>query len=137
VYVDDVVDAILRSAESEQAVGQTFQLVDSEIINQREYVNFCRPALPDIKFTYAPMLFLYCAATGLEILSKLLKRSVPLTIYRLRSLKRSIEFDCSAAKDNLGWTPRVGLRAGLQKTFVAPTPSVVPFEAASEVSSVR
>jgi nucleoside-diphosphate-sugar epimerase len=61
------------------------------------------------------------AATGLELLGRLLGRRVPLTRYRLRSIKGIRHFDCSAARDRLGWTPRTGVREGLRKTYLTAT----------------
>jgi len=117
VYVDDVVDALLLAAESKDAIGQIIQLVDDETVNQKQYLSFCRPSLPGMKVTYVPLPVLYCAAVGLEVVGRLLRRNVPLTIYRLRSLKSWLQFDCGAARQKLRWTPRTGVREGLKKTF--------------------
>jgi nucleoside-diphosphate-sugar epimerase len=54
---------------------------------------------------------------GVEILGKLLRREVPLTRYRVRSLRPLANFDVSAARDGLGWTPRIGVEKGLDATF--------------------
>jgi nucleoside-diphosphate-sugar epimerase len=58
-------------------------------------------------------------AWGVELLGKLLKREVPLTRYRVRSLRPLANFDISAANNELGWKPRVGVERGLQQTFGA------------------
>jgi nucleoside-diphosphate-sugar epimerase len=42
---------------------------------------------------------------------------MPLTRYRVRSLRPLSNFDLSAARTRLGWTPRVGLKQGLDITF--------------------
>ena len=59
----------------------------------------------------------YLLALGVECLGKILKRSVPLTRYRLQSALAPIAFDCTAAKKELGWEPRVGVEEGLQRTL--------------------
>ena len=51
------------------------------------------------------------------MLGKALKRDVPLTRYRMHSLRPLTNFDTAAARDVLGWTPRVGVRKGLDITF--------------------
>lgn len=117
VYVDDVVDALLRSGSRSDAEGQIVQLVDPEIVNQREYVKLCRQKLPGLHVAYVPLPVLYCAAIGLEMLGRLMRRNVPLTIYRLKSLKARLRFDCRAAQEKLGWTPQTGVREGLRRTF--------------------
>jgi nucleoside-diphosphate-sugar epimerase len=48
-----------------------------------------------------------------------LKRDVPLTRYRVRSLRPLANFNVAAAHDRLGWTPRVGVQQGLDRTFGA------------------
>jgi len=52
-----------------------------------------------------------------EWLGRALKRDVPLTRYRVRSLRPLANFDLDAAQRILGWTPQVGARAGLDRTF--------------------
>jgi hypothetical protein len=42
---------------------------------------------------------------------------VPLTRYRVRSLRPLANFDGSAARDVLGWNPRIGVARGLDLTF--------------------
>ena len=56
-------------------------------------------------------------ASGVEFLGKLLHRPVPLTRYRVRSLRPLANFDVAAARDGLGWQPRVGVHEGLDRTF--------------------
>lgn len=56
-------------------------------------------------------------AWGVEQLGRLLKRAVPLTRYRVHSLRPLGNFDQGAARTRLGWQPRVGLRRGLDATF--------------------
>jgi nucleoside-diphosphate-sugar epimerase len=54
---------------------------------------------------------------GVELLGKILKRDVPLTRYRVRSLRPLAGFDTRAAREELGWTPRIGVEGGLDATF--------------------
>ena len=46
-----------------------------------------------------------------------MKRPVPLPRYPVRSLRPLANFDLSAARDVLGWQPRIGVRRGLEGTF--------------------
>jgi nucleoside-diphosphate-sugar epimerase len=44
---------------------------------------------------------------------RMLKRGVPLSRYRIESI-RELRFDCSRAQEVLGWTPAIGVNAGLR-----------------------
>jgi nucleoside-diphosphate-sugar epimerase/predicted dehydrogenase len=117
VYRDDVVDALILSAASSRAVGQILHIIDPARIDQNEYLRHCAPALQAVKVRRAPVVLLLLAAMGVELLGALLKRDVPLSRYRIRSLKPLAPFDISEARDILGWTPSVGIQEGLRRTF--------------------
>ena len=118
VYRDDVVDALLLAAESPQASGRTFNLVDTDSVDRNEYLRRCKGKLGDeLKSMWVPQWIFMGLAIGVELLGKVLKRDMPLTRYRVRSLRPLTHFDVAAARDVLGWTPRVGVRRGLDITF--------------------
>ena len=118
VYRDDIVDALLLAAESPQAVGRIFNLVDTDSVDRSEYLRRCKRRLGDtLKLMWMPQWVFMCLAVGVELLGKVLKRDVPLTRYRVRSLRPLTDFDTTAARDALGWTPKIGVRRGLDITF--------------------
>jgi nucleoside-diphosphate-sugar epimerase len=118
VYRDDVVDGILLAATSAKAPGAIVNLVDPTPVTQNQYLEAARGALAGkAKVRRVPVPVLMLMATGIEMLGSLLKRSVPLTRYRIRSLKPLDPFDVSKAKELLGWKPAVGTMEGLQRTF--------------------
>lgn len=117
VYVDDVVDALLLGSSRSGLEGKLINLVDPAVVTQREFVKIVRGAKPNIKVAYVPKSVLMTAAVGIEALGRLLKRSVPLSRYRIRSIRPLRNFDQTAAQEQLGWTPRVGVSEGLRRTF--------------------
>jgi nucleoside-diphosphate-sugar epimerase len=118
IYRDDVVDALLRAAESPQAIGRIFNLVDTDTVDRDTYLRRCKAKLgAKLKLMHVPHWVFLCLAIGVELLGKVLKREVPLTRYRVRSLRPLANFDTTAARDILGWTPRIGVRKGLDITF--------------------
>ncbi|MEZ5404559.1 MAG: NAD-dependent epimerase/dehydratase family protein [Bryobacteraceae bacterium] len=122
VYVDDVVDALIAAAHRPEALGQVIQLVDPTPITQRQFVDHClrSPKLtPPIKALYIPKWFMMLAARGVDILGKVLKRDLPLSVYRVQSLRPPYPFDITAAKTKLGWEPRTGARRGMEITYGA------------------
>lgn len=118
VYRDDVVDALLLAAQAPDAVGRTFNIVDPEPVTQQDYLQRCRRKLGDeLRILRMPTWTFMALGFAVETLGKLLKRDVPLTRYRVRSLRPLANFDTTAARTQLGWTPRIGVRRGLDLTF--------------------
>jgi predicted dehydrogenase/nucleoside-diphosphate-sugar epimerase len=117
VYVEDVVDALLAAATKPDVSGRVFQLVDPATLTQREYIEAAKRYGSAPRVSYVPKLALYTLALGVELLGRVLHRSVPLSRYKIRSLAPISPFDGSAARDQLGWTPAVGTREGLLRTF--------------------
>lgn len=116
VYLDNVVDALLLAATKDLPNGSIFHLVDPQGITQRRYVQYASRA-QTVRASYVPPWFLKLAGLGVLILGKLLKRSVPLTPYRVRSITPVWPCDCTAAHTILGWTPRVTIQDGIAETF--------------------
>jgi predicted dehydrogenase/nucleoside-diphosphate-sugar epimerase len=117
VYRDDVVDGLIAAATRDEALGQVVNLVDTTPVDQNEYLKRCRPALGKTPVIKAPVFLLMMAAYMIELLGKVLKRNVPLSRYKIRSLKPLYPFDVSRAEKVLGWKPRVGVHKGLERTF--------------------
>jgi predicted dehydrogenase/nucleoside-diphosphate-sugar epimerase len=112
VYVEDVVDAILLAAERGIWTGEIFHIVDSADVTQEA---LARRAEPNSPITKVPRAIVTLLAVGVEVLGAILKRPVPLSRYRIASALAPIRFDCTAARQTLGWMPRVGVEAGISK----------------------
>ena len=118
VYIDDVVDALVQAADAPQAVGRMFNIVDTSAVTQEAYLQRAQRKLGgELKRLRVPTWTFLLLGWGVELLGKLLKREVPLTRYRVRSLRPLANFDTTAAREQLGWTPRVGVEQGLDATF--------------------
>ena len=121
VFVDDVVEGLLAAATRPDVCGSVFHLVDGTAITQNEYIEVCRRALRSApRVVHAPRWLLYAAGTALELVGSLVKRGVPLSRYRIRSIN-ALRFDCSKAEQKLGWTPCVGVVDGLKAAPAART----------------
>jgi predicted dehydrogenase/nucleoside-diphosphate-sugar epimerase len=117
VYVEDVVDALLLAATQPDVSGLVFQLVDPATLTQREYIEAAQRHGSAPRVSYMPKLALYTLSLGVELLARVLRRTVPLSRYKIQSLAPISPFDGSAARNQLGWTPAVGTREGLLRTF--------------------
>lgn len=96
VYVDNLVDAIIKAIQDDKANNQVFNIIDSERINKREYMNKLIKRLHPKAFVfYFPYKLLYFIIYAQEILCKVLKRPPFLTRYRLISSQKNISYDNS------------------------------------------
>ncbi|MEP7311036.1 MAG: NAD-dependent epimerase/dehydratase family protein [Pseudomonadota bacterium] len=118
VYVDDMVDALLLAGTRPGVIGQTFNIVDPAEVSQREYLQAVasQPGT-GIAQRCLPFALMLVAATISEFAGFAFRCEVPLTRYRVRSMRPLANFDVAAASSILGWQPRVGVRAGMTRTF--------------------
>ncbi|HXY13180.1 MAG TPA: NAD-dependent epimerase/dehydratase family protein [Terriglobales bacterium] len=120
VFVEDVVNAIELAAEKGKFDGSVFHIVDRTHITQNQLVrDYILENSNGAKVLHQPVVILYGLALCLEVLSKVLKHSAPLSIYRLKSALARVQFDCSRAEKEIGWQPCVGIASGLQETMAA------------------
>jgi predicted dehydrogenase/nucleoside-diphosphate-sugar epimerase len=105
VEVNDVVGGLLAAAERPGICGRVFQLVDARGLTQRDYIAACRRAAGSgPRATFVPRLTLLALGAALDVVSRIIGRGLPLSVYRVRSIKQ-LTFDCSAARTELGWRP--------------------------------
>jgi predicted dehydrogenase/nucleoside-diphosphate-sugar epimerase len=120
VYVEDVIDAIVLATETSKFDGRVFHIVDRTRITQNQVANdYISKNAKKAKVVHMPLAVVYSLALGFEVLSKILRRPVPLSIYRVKSALTRMKFDCTRAEEELGWRPRVGVASGLQETMAA------------------
>jgi nucleoside-diphosphate-sugar epimerase len=115
-----VIDAILLAAETSKLDGQIFHIVDRTRVTQDQVVrDYISKNAKNAKIIHLPLAVVYIMALGFEVLSKILNRPAPLSIYRVKSALARMHFDCIRAENELGWQPRVGVASGLQETMAA------------------
>jgi predicted dehydrogenase/nucleoside-diphosphate-sugar epimerase len=120
VYVEDAIDAIVLAAETSKFDGRVFHIVDRTKVTQNHVVHhYISKNAKKSKIIRVPLVIVYGLALGFEVLSKVLNRPVPLSIYRVKSALARMQFDCGRAEKELGWQPRVGVSSGLQETMAA------------------
>jgi nucleoside-diphosphate-sugar epimerase len=117
VYVDDVVDAVVRAAESEAGCGQIFQVGGEACVTAEEYFgHFYRmlgkPGPPRSFSTPVAVAIAETARVGFRLLGKPteLGRGVMVMLAKKRT------FSNAKARTLLGWAPRVPLEEGMRRT---------------------
>jgi predicted dehydrogenase/nucleoside-diphosphate-sugar epimerase len=105
VHVNDVVDGLLGATTRADVTGPVYHLVSTSRITQREYITRCQQETNRrLRVTYVPRIAVLAVSAGLDLVGTLLGRELPLTRYRIRSIKE-LTFDCAAARQELGWKP--------------------------------
>jgi 2-alkyl-3-oxoalkanoate reductase len=127
VYVEDVVDGLIAGGTRPGIEGSLFHLVDGSPVTQRDYIAICRTAsATPVPVAYVPRSVLFAAGWALEVIGRLLRRGLPMSRHRVRSIKE-LRFDCTAARNQLAWQPTVGVQRGLAQSFrerTCPTPAL-------------
>ena len=119
VYIDNLVEAIVRGIENQGAGGGVYNVVDTERITKREYMNkLVKKLHPGATCLYIPYSFLYSAVYIQEQLFSWMGRKPFLTRYRLNSSQKSILYDSSKLQKELGWKPSVTLEEGVNSVLV-------------------
>ncbi|MGB3269873.1 MAG: hypothetical protein WBA65_07925, partial [Rhodanobacter sp.] len=128
-------DPLLLAAQAPAATGRIFNVVDPQIVTQGEYLAKVKGKLGgELKLLRVPTGVFMALAGGVELLGKLLHRNVPLTRYRVRSLRPLSNFDIGAARSGLGWEPRTGLQKGFERMFAThPQTDEAPATKAADV----
>ncbi len=109
-------DGLVLAAERDGVCGSTFTIVDTvNTLTQNDYIEACQEiAVSKIRVLRVPPAVLMAAAVAANLVSRVTKIALPLSPYRLRSSLPLQNFDCRAAQQGLGWTPRIGTASGLK-----------------------
>lgn len=118
LYIDDVVDGIIRAAESEHAVGRTYFLGSEEPCSYHTLgmtisrVLKCHPVCVRLPHTLVFAVAACAAAAG-----ALTGKEVLFNIQKAReSVQRGWVCSVERARRELGWHQQVGLEEGLSRT---------------------
>jgi nucleoside-diphosphate-sugar epimerase len=118
VYVDDVIEAMLAAARSGVPTGSVYNLVDPAPCDQEELARtVCEVTGGRIRPVFAPYPLVWTAMLGVDLMSLVRHRQLGTARYRLERTLAPMPFECTAARNDLGWRPRVTLAEGLARVL--------------------
>lgn len=119
-HVDDVVDAVLAAARVRDVRRRVFNVSGGVALNVREVIEQVgEQAGVAVKWRPMPVDVVLGAARVMEGAARIMpRRPEPMvTAYSVALLAYTQTLDISAARDELGWAPKVSFADGLARTF--------------------
>jgi 2-alkyl-3-oxoalkanoate reductase len=111
VYIDDLVDAIVRAVRDPRAAGRAYTVWDGEPVSAREFFSHHARLLgTDVRCLPRPLLHAALRA------GRLARVKPPVGPAALTFLSRRATFPNTRAREELGWSPAVGLEEGMRRT---------------------
>jgi 2-alkyl-3-oxoalkanoate reductase len=118
IVVDNAVDALILGATVPHIGGETFNIVDDDVLTQLGYLNLlrsCTGGLPHV--LRLPVSAYYLLGFLSELLATARGKEPETTRYRIRGRLARVHWNCSKAQRVLHWQPRVSLQEGLEPSF--------------------
>jgi nucleoside-diphosphate-sugar epimerase len=125
-YVENCAEAIVMSAEKDEAVGQLFNVVDDDLPSQRRYMNALRrreprkPWVLPVSWTIMRLLARSAALTNKLLLRNQAKIPSLFVPCRLHARIKPLRYSNRKIKQTLGWSPRYGLEEAIDRSLMKP-----------------
>ena len=117
-FIDNAIDALILGATAPGIAGESFNIVDDEVLTQREYLALLKQSTGGMpRVVRLPRIAYYAVGVLSEIAAAARKKEPSTNRYRIRTRLKRVRWDCSKAHRMLQWRPRVPLREGLTNTF--------------------
>jgi len=118
IYIDNLVEAIVKAIEKQGTAGGVYNVVDPERITKKEYMeHLVKSVYPDATCLYIPYSLLYSAVYIQEKVFSWMGRKPFLTRYRLTSSQKSILYDSAKLHTELSWKPPVSVEEGIKSVL--------------------
>jgi nucleoside-diphosphate-sugar epimerase len=118
VNVQDVVDALVRTAMSSSAIGEAFNVVNPEPVTQIDFFNTLAALVGASPVRRCvPYRLVYAAGLAAEIIAHVRKSERPpmITRYRVSLFGHPRIYSTDKIQSKLGWEPKISFREGIQQ----------------------
>lgn len=117
-YVENCADAIALAAQSPEAAGQVYNVVDDELITSRQYLAQYKKQVKPVRSVSVPYKLIEWGSGAVERYSHRSKGQLPavFTPYKTKAMWGGNRFS-NARLHALGWKPLVPTTEGLRRTF--------------------
>ena len=112
VYIDDVVDAIMKCVDKKLIGGEVIQIIDPEHLTQEDVLGLAGGTKTIMR---VPRAIVFALGKLSEYPLGALGRQSPVAVYRLKSALAQLHYESERAIELLGWQPRVGVREGIKR----------------------
>ncbi|MDP9384834.1 MAG: NAD-dependent epimerase/dehydratase family protein, partial [Actinomycetota bacterium] len=116
VYVDDLVDAIVRALFHPAAAGRAYTVWDGEAVSARDFFSHHARMLGRDAPPSLPRPLVAGAALTLEAVARVRRRPPSVSRAALTYISRRGTYPNTRAREELGWQPEVGLAEGMRRT---------------------
>jgi len=116
--VDNAVDALVLGGTVAGIAGETFNIVDEDVLTQEDYLQLLRRCTGGVpRVVRLPRAAYYAIGMLTELAAAARHKEPETNRYRIRTRLTRVRWDCSKAARMLRWRPRVRLREGLEDAF--------------------
>lgn len=117
-YVESCADAVALAGRSDAANGQTYNVVDDELVTARQYLSRYRREVRRLRAVPVPYWLLQLVSRMVQAYSRWSKGQLPavFTPYRTATAWKPTRFT-NARLRALGWRPLLSTEEGLRRTF--------------------
>ena len=116
VYIDDLVDCVVRALVTPEAAGQAVTAWDGTPVTTKDYFDRYARLLGRGEVRCAPEPLLRAAAGLLELRARMTGGTPDVTREAIRYITRRAVYPHDRARELLGWEPRVQLDEGMRRT---------------------
>lgn len=116
VYVDDLVDLVLRALWEPKAAGRAVTGFAGDPVSAADFFGYYSRMLGKDKTPTAPRPLATVAATAMELGARALRRTPEVSRTAMTFISRRAGYSTELAQTLLGWSPTVDLAEGMKRT---------------------